>query len=55
MSVKSKTERAAGYIKEETGEALNKQRMANEGRAQRNKGRIKEGKAPKMGNPNVHK
>lgn len=51
MSVKSKTERAAGYVKEETGEALNKDRMANEGRALRNKGRIKEGKLPKTGKP----
>lgn len=55
MSIKSKTERAAGYVKEETGEALNKQRMANEGRALRNQGRIKEGKAPKMGTPNTQK
>lgn len=51
MSVKSKIERGAGYVKEETGEALKNRKMANEGRALRNKGRIKDGKAPKATKP----
>ena len=53
MTVKSKTERTTGYVKEETGEALDKQRMANEGRDTRNQGRTKDGKAPIPGKPRV--
>lgn len=47
MSVKGSIKEAAGFIKEETGEKLNNDKMAQEGRDLRNEGRIEDGKAPK--------
>lgn len=51
MSVKGKAKEAAGYIKEEAGEKLENNKMAREGRALRNEGRIEDGKLPKSGKP----
>jgi len=51
MSVKGKIEEAAGYLKEETGEKLGKDNMAQKGRDLRNEGRIEDGKAPKLDKP----
>ena len=47
MSVKGQVKEAAGFIEEETGEALKNDKMANKGRDLRNEGRIEDGKAPK--------
>ncbi len=51
MSVKGNVKEAAGYIKEETGEKLKNQKMAQEGRDLRNEGRVEDGKAPKLHKP----
>ena len=51
MSIAGKTKEAAGFIKEETGEKLKDNKMAQEGRDLRNKGRIEDGKAPKLTKP----
>jgi len=51
MSVKGHTKEAAGFIKEETGEMLHNEKMAQEGRDLRNEGRIEDGKLPKMHKP----
>ena len=51
MSVTGKTKEAAGFAKEELGEALDNDKMANEGRALRNEGRIEDGKLPKLTTP----
>ena len=48
MSVKGRIEEGAGFVKEEAGEKLNKPGMAQEGRDLRNKGRVQDGKAPKL-------
>jgi uncharacterized protein YjbJ (UPF0337 family) len=48
MSVTGATKEAAGYVKEETGEALKNPKMAQEGRNLRNEGRIEDGKLPKV-------
>ena len=51
MSVKGKAKEGAGFVKEEAGEALKNQKMAQEGRDLRNEGRVEEGKAPKTTKP----
>lgn len=51
MSIAGKTKEAAGFIKEETGEKFKDKKMAWEGRELRNKGRIEDGKAPKLTEP----
>jgi len=51
MSVKGSIKEAAGFIKEETGEKLKDDRMAQEGRDLRNEGRIEGGKPPKLTRP----
>lgn len=51
MSIKGKAKEAAGFVKEETGEKLKDEKMADEGRKLRNKGRVEDGKAPKTTKP----
>lgn len=51
MSVKGAIKEAAGFLKEETGEKLGDDKMAQEGRNLRNEGRIEDGKAPKLTKP----
>lgn len=51
MSVKGKIEEAAGFVKEETGEKLKNEKMADEGRELRNEGRVEDGKEPKTTKP----
>jgi hypothetical protein len=50
-SMKSNLKEAAGYVEEETGEALHKHKMAQDGRDLRNEGRVEKGEAPKKGVP----
>jgi len=53
MSIKGELKEAAGYVKEELNEHGNSpesQRKAQEGRDQRNEGRIEDGK-PAIGTP----
>ena len=51
MSIKGQAKEAAGFIKEETGEKLKNEKMAQEGRDLRNEGRVEDGKAPKFTKP----
>ncbi len=51
MSAKGQLKEAAGYVKEEAGEALHKKKMAEAGRGLRNEGRIEDGKMPKTTEP----
>lgn len=51
MSVKGSIKEAAGFIKEETGEKIGNDQMAQEGRDLRNEGRIEDGKMPKLTKP----
>ena len=51
MSVKGSIKEAAGFLKEETGEKLKDEKMAQEGRNLRNEGRIEAGKMPKLTKP----
>jgi uncharacterized protein YjbJ (UPF0337 family) len=51
MTVKGMVEEAAGKIKEETGEFLKNNKMAQEGRDLRNEGRVQDGKMPKTTPP----
>ena len=51
MSAKGSIKEAAGYVKEETGEKLKNDKMAQEGRNLRNEGRIEDGKMPKLTKP----
>lgn len=55
MSVKGKIKKGAGYLKEEAGEKLENNKMAREGRALRNEGRIEDGQLPKTGKPGTGK
>lgn len=48
MSVKGNAKEFAGFVKEETGEALKDPKMAKEGRALRNEGRMQDGQLPKV-------
>jgi uncharacterized protein YjbJ (UPF0337 family) len=41
--IKGKVEKAKGYIKEETGEALNDPELEAEGRSERDAGKLREG------------
>ncbi len=41
--IKGKAEKAKGYIKEETGEAINDPELEAEGRAERASGKLREG------------
>ncbi len=54
MSIDSKANRVAGAVKEQIGEAFNDQSLANEGRGQRNAGRMQDGKAPLKNSPDIH-
>ena len=51
MTIKGSVKEAAGFIKEEAGEKLKNNKMAQEGRNLRNKGRIENGEAPKTTKP----
>lgn len=51
MSIKGNIKEAAGFVKEETGEKLKDDKMAQEGRNLRNEGRVEDGKAPKLTKP----
>ncbi len=51
MSVKGNVKEAAGFIKEETGEKLKNDKMAQEGRNLRNEGRMEDGQLPRTGKP----
>ncbi|HEU5047262.1 MAG TPA: hypothetical protein VFT64_05390 [Rickettsiales bacterium] len=51
MSVKGAIKEGAGFVKEETGEMFNDDKMAKEGRELRNQGRAEDGKAPKVTKP----
>jgi uncharacterized protein YjbJ (UPF0337 family) len=51
MSMKGSIKEAAGFVKEETGEKLHNQKMAQEGRDLRNRGRVEDGKMPKLTKP----
>lgn len=51
MSATGKIKEAAGFIKEETGEKLKNERMAQEGRDLRNEGRLEDGKPMKTTKP----
>lgn len=51
MSATGKIKEAAGFIKEETGEKLGNDRMAQEGRDLRNEGRLEDGKPMKTTKP----
>ena len=51
MTVSGKIKEAAGFVKEETGEKLKNERMAQEGRDLRNEGRIEDGKFAKTTKP----
>lgn len=51
MSAKGQIKEAAGFVKEETGEKLKNNKMAQEGRDLRNEGRIEDHKAPKTTKP----
>lgn len=48
MSMKGKIKETAGAAQEELGEALDNDKMANEGRRLRNEGRLEDGKLPKV-------
>ena len=47
MSIKGNMKEAAGFVKEEAGEAMNNEKMAHEGRDLRNEGRMQDGELPK--------
>lgn len=47
MSIKGNAKEFAGFVKEETGEALKNEKMKQEGRALRNEGRMQDGELPK--------
>lgn len=51
MSIKGNIKEAAGFVKEETGEKFEDDKMAQEGRNLRNEGRVEDGKAPKLTKP----
>ena len=54
MSIKGNAKEAAGFVKEELyehGKSESSKKMAAEGRATRNEGRIEDGKAPKITEP----
>jgi uncharacterized protein YjbJ (UPF0337 family) len=54
MSIKGHAKEAAGYIKEEMnehGKSADSQQKAQEGRNERNEGRIEDGKAPLTSKP----
>jgi len=48
MSVKGNLKEAKGFIKEEIGEMRGDQKQMQEGRAERNVGRVIDGQAPKL-------
>lgn len=50
-NIKANVKEAAGFVKEETGEKFGNRKMADEGRALRNEGRIENGKMPKLTKP----
>lgn len=55
MTIKGHIKEGAGFVQEETGEALKKKRMANKGRSLRNEGRIEDGKTPMTSKPGTTK
>jgi len=54
-SLKANVKEAAGYVEEETGEALGKDKMAQKGRNLRNEGRVEKGEWPKTTKPGTTK
>ncbi len=51
MTIKGTFKEAAGFVQEETGEMIDDDEMAQNGRNLRNEGRIEEGKLPKLTKP----
>jgi uncharacterized protein YjbJ (UPF0337 family) len=51
MTATGKIKEAAGFVKEEMGEKMNNDKMAQEGRNLRNEGRIEDGKPMKTTKP----
>ena len=51
MTIKGNIKEAAGFVKEELGEKLGNDKMADEGRELRNEGRMEDGKMPKLTKP----
>ena len=51
MSIEGKAKEAAGFVKEEAGEKLKNDKMADEGRELRNEGRVEDGKPAKTTKP----
>lgn len=51
MTATGKVKEAAGFVKEEVGEKLNNEKMAQEGRNLRNEGRVEDGKFAKTTKP----
>jgi len=51
MTVKGSIKEAAGYVKEEAGEKMKNNKMAQEGRNLRNQGRVEDGKDPMLTKP----
>ena len=51
MTAVGKIKEAAGFVKEEAGEKINNDKMAQEGRNLRNEGRVEDGKAAKTTKP----
>ncbi len=54
-SLKANVKEAAGYVEEETGELLNKDKVAQKGRDLRNEGRVEKGEWPKTTKPGTTK
>jgi hypothetical protein len=55
MGIKDSIKEGAGFIEEETGEMLDDNEMAEKGRHLRNKGRVGNGKMPKLTKPGTNK
>ena len=53
MTAAGKIKEAAGFVKEETGEKLKNDKMAQEGRDLRNEGRVEDGKMAKTTKPGI--
>lgn len=49
--VSSSIKEAAGFVKEEVGEVIDNDEMAQEGRNLRNEGRLEKGEKPKLTKP----
>ena len=51
MSVRGTVDKLVGHAKEEVGEALKNKKLAQEGRVERNIGKIENGEAPDFSEP----